>query len=414
MNFRQRVLIFVAVLTSLFFFGITGATAAENYNLGVALGLTGTGALYSADQVEAIKLAVEEINVKGGFLGRHKIELFIRDTQTKPDVGVREVKDLILRDKIKAVINDYSSAVAMAVKPIAQEYKVLHIAAISNSENITMINPSPYTYQVVPNSYMQAKAAAVATAKIAIKKGWKEYITLASDYEWGRSTQSEAVKVLKELVPNLTLKKEFWPRLGETQFTSYITGIMALKPDFVFGVLASNDNVAWIEQAKTYGFFEKIAYPGSLISVTELILQAKTLPRNIIALTRAPFFAHLDNPMMVDFVKNYRAKYNKYPSDWAVLGYDAVYALKQGVEKAKSIDTEKVKDSMKGLTVNLTRGKLTFRAIDNQLSCSSYMGTITDDPRYPFPIYKDIVEVKGSESERPESEILEARKSAKK
>ena len=414
MNFRRRALFLAVSLVCSFLFFIPGATAAEKYNLGVALGLTGTGALYSADQVEGIKLAVDEINAKGGFLGQNKVELFIRDTQTKPDVGVREVKDLILRDKIRAVINDYSSAVAMAVKPIAQEYKVLHIAAISNSENITMINPSPYTFQVVPNSYMQAKAAAVATAKLAIKKGWKEYITIASDYEWGRSTQAEAVKILKEMVPNLTMKKEFWPRLGETQFTSYITGIMALKPDFVFGVLASNDNVAWMEQAKTYGFFDKIAYPGSLISVTELILQAKTLPRNIIALTRAPFFAHMDNPMMVEFVKNYRAKYNKYPSDWAVLGYDAVYSLKQGVEKAKSIDTEKVKDAMKGLTVNLTRGKLAFRPIDNQLSCSSYMGTIADDPKYPFPIYKDIVEVKGSESERPESEILEARKAAKK
>ena len=105
-------------------------------------------------------------------------------------MGVREVKDLILRDKIRAVINDYSSAVAVAVKPIAQEYKVLHIASISNSENITKINPSPYTFQVVPNSYMQGKASAVAVAKIANQKGWKEYITIASDYEWGRSTQA--------------------------------------------------------------------------------------------------------------------------------------------------------------------------------------------------------------------------------
>ena len=413
MNYRKTAAFFVTVITCLFFFGMTGAKAAEPYNLGVALGLTGAGALYSADGVEGIKLAVEEINAKGGFLGQHKVELFIRDSQTKPDVGVREVKDLILRDKIRAVINDYSSAVAVAVKPIAQEYKVLHIASISNSENITKINPSPYTFQVVPNTYMQGKASAVAVAKIANQKGWKEYITIASDYEWGRSTQDEVVKVLKALAPNLTLKKEFWPRLGEAQFTSYITGIMAMKPDFVFGILASNDNVAWMEQAKTYGFFDKIPYPGSLITVTELQLQAKTLPRNMIALTRAPFFAHMDIPMMADFVKNYRAKYNKYPSDWAVLCYDAVYTLKQGVEKAKSIDTEKVKDAMKGMTVNLTRGKLTFRAIDNQLSCSSYVGTIADDPRYPFPIYKDIVEVKGSESERPESEILEARKATK-
>lgn len=398
----------------LFFLCFSVAKASENYKLGVVLGLTGTGALYSADQIEGIKLAVEEINAKGGFLGKHKIELLIRDSQTKPDIGVREVKDLILRDGIKAVVNDYSSAVAVAVKPIAQEYKVLHIAAISNSENITKINYSPYTFQVVPNSYMQARAAAVAIAKMANEKGWKEYVTIASDYEWGRSTQAEAIKFLKELAPQLKLVKEFWPRLGETQFTSYITAIMAMKPDFVYGSLASKDNVAWMEQAKTYGFFEKIPYPGSLISVTELMLEAKTLPRGVIGLTRAPFFAHMDNPMMASFVKSYKTKYNKYPSDWAVLGYDAVYALKQGIEKAKTIDTEKVKDAMKGLTVDLTRGKLTFRKIDNQLSCSSYVGVIADDPAYPFPIYKNIIEVKGKDSERPEQEIIEARKAEKK
>lgn len=396
------------------FFYVINVYAAENYNLGVVLGFTGTGALYSADQLDGIKLAVEEINKKGGFFGKHKIKLFVRDSQTKPDVGVREVKDLILRDHIRALINDYSSAVAVAVKPIALEYKVLHIAAMSNSENITKVNFSPYTFQVVPNSYMQAKAAAIAVAKMAKEKGWKKYVTIASDYEWGRSTQQEFVNFMRELAPQLTLKKEFWPRLGETQFTSYITSIMAMKPDFVYGSLASKDNVAWMEQAKGYGFFEKIPYPGSLITVTELILQAKTLPRGVIGLARAPFFAHMDNPMMAEFVKNFKAKYNKYPSDWAVLGYDAVYALKQGIEKAKSIDTEKVKDAMHGLTVNLTRGKLKFREIDNQLICSSYVGVIADDPSYPFPIFKKIIEVKGEESIRPEKEIIEARKAEKK
>jgi branched-chain amino acid transport system substrate-binding protein len=408
----------VAVLMALFIGGLMGANlaaaAAEPYNLGVALGFTGTGTLYSKDQMEGVQLAVEEINAKGGFLGKHPIKIYQRDTQTKPDVGVREVKDLILRDKVKAVINDYSSAVAIAVKPICREYKTLHIPAISNSENITKVDFSPYTFQVVPNTYMQAKAAALAVAKMSKDKGWKEYVTLASDYEWGRSTQEEVVKNLKVTAPQLTVKKEFWPRLGETQFASFITGIMALKPDFVYPVLASKDNVTFTEQAKPYGFFDKIPYVGSMQSVTELITEAKTMPRNLVAISRAPFFAHMDIPMMANFVKNYRAKFNKYPSDWAVMGYDAVYALKQGTEKANSIDTEKVKDAMKGMTIDITRGKLQFRPIDNQLRCSSYVGVVADDAKYPFPILKDLIEVKGIDSERPEAEIVSARQSEKK
>jgi branched-chain amino acid transport system substrate-binding protein len=415
---KQIALKGLVFLLSIFVFGGLLASgqvrAAETYNLGVALAITGTGALYCKDGMDAIKLAVEEINAQGGFLGKYPIKLYIRDTQTKPDVAVRETKDLILRDKVRCVLGTYSSACAVAIKPVCQEYKVLHIPAISNSETITEVNFSPYTYQVVPNSYMQAKAVVLGVAQLAKKKGWKEFVTIASDYEWGRSTQESTVKLLKEAAPELKLKKEFWPRLGETQFTSYITAIMAQKPDFVIGSLASKDNVAWMQQAKAYGFFDKIPYPGSLISVTELELQAKTLTRGLVGLCRAPFFAHLDIPMMANFVKNFKAKNNRYPSDWAVMEYDAVYALKQGIEKSGSLDTEKVKDALKGATINTTRGKLFFRKIDNQLSCSSYIGVVADDPRYPFPIYHDLVEVKGPDSWRPEAEIIDARKGEKK
>ena len=392
---------------------IDSSLAAEPYHLGVDLAITGTGALYCTDAVDAIKLAVGEINAQGGFLGKHPIKLFIRDTHTKPDVAVRGARDLILRDKVRCVLGTYSSACAVAIKPVCQEYKVLHIPAVSNSENITKINFSPYTYQVVPNSYMQAKAVVLGVAELAKKKGWKNYVTIASDYEWGRSTQQNTVKLLKQFAPEVKLKKEFWPPLGETQYTSYITAIMAQKPDFVIGSLASKDNVAWMKQAKAYGFFEKIPYPGSLISISELIIQAKTLTRGLVGLCRAPFFAHLDVPMMANFVKNFKAKYNRYPSDWAVMEYDAVYALKQGIEKAGSIDTEKVRVALKGATIDTCRGRLFFRGIDNMLSCSSYIGVVADDPKYPFPIYHDVVEVKGPDSWRPEAEIVAARAAKK-
>lgn len=407
---KSKITIIVCALMLLGGFTLAGTgLAAEPYHLGVNLAITGTGALYCKDGVDAIELAVAEINAQGGFLGKHPIELFIRDSHTKPDVAVREAKDLILRDKVRAILGTYSSACAVAIKPVAEEYKVLFIPAISNSENITMVNFSPYTYQVVPNSYMQAKAVVLGVAALAKTKGWKNYITIASDYEWGRSTQNNTVALLKQLAPDLKLTKEFWPALGETQYTSYITAIMGQKPDFVIGSVAAKDNVAWMKQAQAYGFFEKIPYPGSLISVTELMVQAKSITRGLVGLSRAPFFAHLDVPMMANFVKSFKAKYDRYPSDWAVMEYDAVYVLKQGVEKAGSIDTDKVKDALKGATVDTTRGRLSFRTIDNQLSCSSYIGVVADDPKYPFPIYHDLVEVKGPDSWRPEEEIVAAR-----
>lgn len=124
-------------------------------------------------------------------------------------------------------------------------------------------------------------------------------------------------------------------------------------------------------------------YPGGLISVTELVRQAKWIRRGVYGRARAPFFAHLDIPMMADFVEQYRARYGRYPSDWAVMSYDGVHALKQGIEKAGSIDTEKVKDAMKGMSIDTTRGRRSFRRINNQLNPSAYFGRVADDPGFP-------------------------------
>lgn len=379
------------------------------YHLGVALALTGTGAFYSNDGIDAIRMAADEINKTGGFMGKHPIRIFIKDTQTKPDVTAREAAALILKDKVRCIMGTYSSACAIALKPIARKHKVIHIAAISNSENITRTDFSPYTFSVVPNSFMQAKAVSLGVAQLAQRKGWKAYVTLASDYEWGRSTQANFVGQLKKAAPDLILKKEFWPRLGETRFSPYIKAITEQNPDFVYGSLASRDNLVWMQEAKTYNFFKRFPYPGSLISVAELLTQAQTIPRGMIGLCRAPFFAHPDVSMMKDFVQNFRDRYHRYPSDWAVMEYDAVYALKQGIEKAGSVDSEKVKEALRGMTIRTTRGNLFFRKIDNQLNCSSYIGIVADDPAYPFPIYKELIEIKGGDSWRAEKEILSRR-----
>lgn len=383
--------------------------AADAYALGIALGLSGTGATYSRQAVEGIELAVDEINAQGGLLGTHSIRMAIRDTQTRPEKAVEAVNDLIDGESARCVIGTYSSATALAVKPILRRARILHIAPISNSEAITMQDPSPYTFSVVPNTYMMSKGAVIGVAALAKQKGWTKYATIASDYDWGRSSQQVQVDQLKRVAPQIELVAEYWPVLGQTRFNSFIVDIQARKPDFVLASIAGTDNGFWMRDARDYHLFKSVEQPGGLISVTELIEQASSIRRGKYGRTRAPFFAHLDVPMMADFVSAYRHRYGRYPSDWAVLGYDAVHVLRQGVEKAKSIDTDAVRSTLKGMTVNTTRGTLFFRKCDNQLSCSVYFGRVADDARYPFPIYHDLLQIKAADSWRPESEIQDKR-----
>ncbi len=405
----QAIFILMPMISLVVIVNSPGLEAAEPYHLGVALGLSGTGAPYSKEAVEGIEIAVNEVNAGGGLLAKHRVRLYIRDTQTRPEVAKQVVNDLIQNAKVRSIIATYSSATSLAIKPICRENRILQIATISNSENITKLDPSPYTYSVVPNTYMLSKAVVVGVAKLAQKNNWTQYSTIASDYAWGRSSQEVQVDLLRQIAPGLKLLSTYWPRLGQSRFNSFIVDILAQKPDFVLGSIAGSDNAWWMRDSRDYRLFKKVAYPGGLISITELILQAKSIRRGQYGRCRAPFFAHLDVPMMAKFVSAYREKYGRYPSDWAVMAYDGVYALKQGIEKAGSIDTETVKDAMKGLTIDTTRGRLYFREIDNQLSCSAYFGRIADDPNYPFPIYHDLLELKAPDNWRPEEEIVAAR-----
>jgi len=160
---------------------------AQTYKIGVLLPSTGTGANYMAHCIKGLPVAIAELNKRGGLLGK-QVQMVYRDDETKPDVGARETKSLILNDKVDAIFGTYSSAVALAMQEIIHEHKVLHFAATSNSSKITQDNYTPYTYQFCPDSNMQSGAVVVAVSRMAAKNKWKSYVSLGQDYEWGRDT----------------------------------------------------------------------------------------------------------------------------------------------------------------------------------------------------------------------------------
>ncbi len=377
------------------------AQAAQPYRIGVLLPSTGSGANYSERPIKGLPLIAAEINKRGGLLGKHLIELHFRDTQTKPDVGAREARSLILNEKVQTIIGAWSSAVAMAIQEVIHEHKVLHLAATSNSSKIVHENYTPWTFLFGPDSRMQSNSTVVAVDRMIKEKRWKTYVTLGLDYEWGRDAQKVFVTSLGQVSPQTKLVKEFWAKLGETDFTSYITAIMGLKPDFMFGAIAGKDNETFLQQAKAAGLFKRVAYPGVFLPVTELIQQRKTLPRGIIGINRCPFFAHMDNPMMQQYVKLYQAKFGKedYPDDFSCMYFDSLNALDQAVTKAGATDNEAVRKAMTGMTVDTCRGKLGLRDCNNQLDAPSYVGEVVDVPQYPFPIFdpKTMILVKGTE-----------------
>ena len=169
-------------------------------------------------EIKGIKMAVEEINAKGGILGK-KLEYIIRDTEGKTDVAVREVKDLILREKVNFLIGPCSSGTGLAMQVVHSEYKVLRLSAIANTEAQTVDKFSPYFVQVVPNTYMEAVAATRYFQKKVPKA--KKFATIGPDYDFGRREEMAFTEEIKKLVPDAEIVYEAWPKLGRERFYGF-------------------------------------------------------------------------------------------------------------------------------------------------------------------------------------------------
>jgi len=104
---------------------VASASAAygQTVKIGTATALTGLGALIAKAGVVGMEIAVEDLNKKGGLLGR-KVELIVRDSKLRPEIGARELKELILNDKIELAIGPVSSGVGLAMSEVAKEHKV--------------------------------------------------------------------------------------------------------------------------------------------------------------------------------------------------------------------------------------------------------------------------------------------------
>jgi len=387
------------------------AQAGAPYRIGLLLSSSGTGANYMSHAIRGLPLLAREINDRGGLLGRHPIHLVYRDDATRPEVGAREAASLILNDRVNAIFGTYSSGVALAVQEVIHEHQTLHFVATANSSKITEENHTPYTWQFCPDTNMQSGAAVRAVAQFARKNGWKSFVSLGQDYEWGRDTHRGFLSALARAAPELKEEKQIWVKLGETNFHDEINAIRRARPSFLFGVIAGKDHELFLQQAHQLALFNTVPYPGGLISVTELKFQRKTLPRGLIGLARCPFFAHLAEPMMQQYVKRDRAVFGHdgYPDDWACMHYDALNVLDQATRKAGSIATAAVLKALQGASLDTCRGKRTFRDCSNQLDVPSYVGEVWDSPDYPFPIYKPetMIVVQGNEVWTPSCSAIE-------
>lgn len=358
--------------------------------VGLSTSLTGSVSSYGQAGDNGIQMAIDDVNAKGGVNG-YKIELAISDDGAAADRGTENARRMIIEDHAVALFGAVSSAVCLAESPIAKQYKVPFITFTCNDYNLTTRKFEPYIASVVPNTYMEGTAIANA---LGAQSKYQTYYILAPDYSFGH-TEADAFKArLATVNPTAKIIGEDYPKLGATDYTSYITKILAAKPDVVYSNIYSGDLVTFVKQATAYDFFNKVTF-ATLTSTNDLQTLGKAFPTNLLGYARAPFYA-IDTPENKDFVTRYTARFGFQPPEWAIMGYDAFNLWANAANKAGTFDADKVMAQIVGRPFKGLRGTFTIRSIDHQADVPEWVGVTTTTPNYPFPVFKDPQVVPGS------------------
>jgi branched-chain amino acid transport system substrate-binding protein len=385
------------------------ASAQEPIRIGYAADMSGVCGSLVDGATKAFQMGVEELNKGGGLLGR-QITVIERDTKTRPDEGAKEVRDLIVNHKVELVTGVCSSAVLLAENAVSGEFKVPFYTSIGATQTANIEKWQPYYWQVGPNALMEAVAAAEYVAR---NKGWKKVVPLAYDYEWGHTSVKAFADHLKKLRPDMEIASLVPVKLGETNLTSYITAVLAQKPDVVYGAIFGGGLVNLVKQGKSFGFFEQTNLV-TLTTVDFLQSMGNDMPvKGMHGFARAPFFMLQDNAKARAFTAAYKARYNKDPDDWAVLTYDGLMFYAEAVRHAKSTKADDVMKAVGSIKYSGLRGDMTVRGLDGQMNAPSFVGVVGKDPAFPYMVLKDGVRVEAAQTMPTEAAIRAGRAAAK-
>jgi branched-chain amino acid transport system substrate-binding protein len=384
--------------------GEAAPASAEPYKIGFSDGFSGT---YAANAMEAragAEIAVDEINDRGGILGR-PIKLVIRDDKSQGEGALRNAKELVLAEKVNALMGSTSSTCALAVSPYAKEKKVLFITQIAQSEHLTGKLGHRYYFRFTTSTYMYSYGNAHAAATLPITKWW----LLNPDYEYGHASYDRFRKMLKELKPEVEFVGESWPKLGETDYTPFLTQILSSEAKGVFSTVAGGDFARMYKSAKGLGFFEKVTLVSNDLGyIASYYMLGKEMPEGIMGGTHYPYWVFEGNPKNKEFHKKVMDKIGRPPSLAGVQGYESVWAVVRSAQKAGSTDTEKIIDALEGAKLDTLAGPVTVRKFDHQVTWPLWFGKTKLMPGYPWPILVDLIKYQ-DEGYPTEAEIRESR-----
>ncbi len=388
---------------ALLFAGVS-ADAVETIKVGIVDCYTGSPTTMTCDVRDAFRLEVEEINARGGVLGR-KIECITMDTKFRVDVGTLAAKDLIRNHNVDILMGTINSSVALAVSEIAKREKVPFFNTFSKSEKVTGEKGHRYVFGITENTAMVGRAAALGLAG----KPYRKYWIAGDDYEYGQAMAKDVWSHLRRLQPNVQKMGETWWEPGNPDLIPHLMTMMRAGPDAIIFATGGLSMVNLLRQVKVTGLSEKI--PIFVHTATELgvvVSLGLEAPAGVMGTSNYHFY-YPDNPENRMFLEAFMKRYGRYPKVGALYGYLTARFMEKGYNKAGSLNRERLVNSLEGLTVKSPVGPVRMRACDHQTVLPMFMGVTKRSPQYPFFIAGDVRKLPGVDTMPTCEEIMKAR-----
>jgi branched-chain amino acid transport system substrate-binding protein len=338
--------------------------------IGMVDPLTGVYAAVAQNEVIGARLAVDNINAKGGVLGR-PLELLVEDSANDVGTGVQKTRKLIERDQVSFIIGDVNSGIAQAMAQVTAEKKVLHVVSGGHTDGITGKDCKWNVYRVCNTTRMEANSV----SDLLFNKYGKRWHFITPDYAFGHTLQEACAANLKKLGGTVT-GNELTP-LGTSDFSAYLIKARAANPDVLILLPQGSDMVNCLKQIVQFGINRQIHVAGTQQELESL--EALPPEARIGIWMFEWYWKQANTPHLAEFVAEIRKRTSgKVPTARTWFGYTSVYTFALAANREKTLDSFKLAQALGDFElpdeVKLQPNKVYYRKGDHQLMTSAFVG----------------------------------------
>jgi branched-chain amino acid transport system substrate-binding protein len=335
------------------FSSLAVAQSPETVKIGLSTPLSADLASFGKSVRDAVVLAADEINAKGGVLGGKKIELVIEDDQSKPDQAKTVFEKLIKRDKVVAIIGDVTSGCSMAAAPVAQAAGVPMLSPTATAEKLTKEGNCIFRSCFIDP--LQAAAIAkfgmedLKATKFAVLYNVKDTYSVGLKDAFDQYVKAHGGEIVSEVSYSS----------GDSDFAGQLTKIRKAKPDAIYAPGYYGEIGPICGQARELKINVPLLGSDGWDSTKTAELGGDAINGNYFT---NHYSAEDQRPVVQNMIKAYTARYGKGPDALAVLGYEATYLMADAINRAGSADSSKIREALadtkgfQGVTGTITIG----------------------------------------------------------